>query len=558
MFRLAALIFLFLGTINLSSIPVAFTESVSDQVHEHLRDRIGRFTGQQKIVCSLELLCSSAVLPKFYLHRDFRPAWITDDGPGPLAKRLVASVRQAGHDGLRPEAYHLKRIEALMAEIRHELTTDGQRHPEKLADLDLLLTDAFLLFGSHLSNGRVNPETIRSEWFIKSRHVDLVEALQSALQQSDIEAVLEQLRPQHAGYAALKQALVQLRNRMALGGWVFLPAGPSLRRGDRDVRVAALRARLAPVSSGNSDENDPGFFDAALEKAVLKFQMSHGLEGDGIVGPATLAALNVPVEDRLRQIILNMERWRWLPHDFGNRYILVNIANFELDTIENGETILTMRVVVGKKYRRTPVFTGRMTYMVLNPYWHIPPKIAKKDILPQIKKDPEYLNRKNIRIFESWKSKALELTPGSIEWSQVKPKNLSFKFVQEPGPSNALGRVKFMFPNKFSVYLHDTPTRGLFNQTKRSFSSGCIRIEKPIELAEYLLRDDLEWTQEKIVEAIDSRETRIVRLPRPIAVQILYMTAWVDQEGGAIHFRGDVYGRDKPLYQALLESPPIP
>jgi murein L,D-transpeptidase YcbB/YkuD len=446
-----------------------------------------------------------------------------------------------------------------MAEIQHEMQTNQPTQPEMLADLDLLLTDAFLLFGSHLSNGRVNPETIRSEWFIKSRHVDLVAALQSALQHGDIEAVLEKLRPQHAGYTALKRALVHYRNRLALGGWALLPEGPNLVRGDRNIRVAALRARLTdPVHSDSSGENEPDFFDADLEQAVLKFQMRHGLEVDGIVGPATLAALNVPVENRLRQIKLNMERWRWLPHEFGNRYILVNIANFELDTIENDEIVLTMRVIVGKEYRRTPVFTGRMTYLELNPYWYIPSKIAKEDMLPQIQKDPEYLSRKKIRIFENWNAEALELDPESIEWSQVTPTNFSFKFVQEPGPSNALGQVKFMFPNKFSVYLHDTPARDLFNQTKRSFSSGCIRIEKPIELAQYLLKDDPEWTREKIVKAIDNRETQIARLPRPIEVQILYMTAWVDQGGEAIHFRHDVYGRDKPLYEALLESPPVP
>jgi murein L,D-transpeptidase YcbB/YkuD len=199
-----------------------------------------------------------------------------------------------------------------------------------------------------------------------------------------------------------------------------------------------------------------------------------------------------------------------------------------------------------------------MTYMELNPYWHIPSKIAKEDILPQIQKDVGYLKRQNIRIFENWEEEALELDPGLIEWSQVTPTNFTFKFVQAPGPSNALGSVKFMFPNKFSVYLHDTSAPGLFNHTKRSFSSGCIRVEKPIELAAYLLKDAPEWTPEKIVAAIDSRETQIVRLPKPIAVQILYMTAWVDQEGKAIHFRDDIYERDYPLYEALLESPPVP
>jgi murein L,D-transpeptidase YcbB/YkuD len=557
--RMFLLSVLFLGTAASSSVHAGFTERISDRISKHLRDRISPSAGQKKIVCSSELLCGSAVLPEFYGHRDFRPAWITADGLAPQAKRLVQSICQADEDGLNPEAYHLRIIEELMADIASASSTNELTQPEKLADLDLLLTDAFLLFASHLSNGRVNPETIRSEWFIKSRRVDLVEALQSALQQGETEAVLSELRPQHAGYAALKRALAHYRRHMALGGWVYTPEGPNLKRGDRDDRVSILRARLnAPVSALDSTENDSAFFDAALEQAVLRFQMHHGLNVDGIVGPATLAALNVPVENRVQQIKINLERWRWLPQDFGNRYVLVNIADFHLDIIENDEILSTMRVIVGKEYRRTPVFTGTMTYLELNPYWHIPPRIAREDILPQIRKDPEYLSRHKIRIFENWNAEALELDPRSIEWSQVTPTGFSFKLVQEPSPSNALGRVKFMFPNKFSVYLHDTPARDLFNQTKRSFSSGCIRVEKPIELAEYLLKYHPNWTRKELEEAIEAGKTQIVRLPNPIPVQIIYMTAWVDQDGGTVHFRDDIYERDKPVYEALLEGPPVP
>ena len=217
-----------------------------------------------------------------------------------------------------------------------------------------------------------------------------------------------------------------------------------------------------------------------------------------------------------------------------------------------------MRVIVGKKCRQTPVFNGRMTYMELNPYWHIPPQIAKEDILPEIQRDAQYLDKQKIRVFENWQAEAFELNPAFIEWSQIAPADLSFKFVQDPGPLNALGRLKFMFPNSLSVYIHDTPARGFFKYEKRSFSSGCIRIEKPIELAEYILKDNPEWTQNELVDTIDSTETRIVRLLEPISVQIVYITAWVDEDGETVHFRDDVYDRDKPLYQALLERPPIP
>ncbi len=223
--------------------------------------------------------------------------------------------------------------------------------------------------------------------------------------------------------------------------------------------------------------------------------------------------------------------------------------------IEDARVIITMRVVTGTRVRRTPVFTGRMTYMELNPYWHIPPIIAKEDILPRLWKDPKYLVKENIRVFQGWAAKAPEIDPASVDWSQITPEKFPFKLRQDPGPSNALGRIKFMFPNKFAIYLHDTPARGLFNHTTRSFSSGCIRIEKPIDLAEYLLRGQPEWTREKIVAAINSNKTQIVWIPEPMAVHILYWTAWVDQ-GAVIHLRDDIYGRDTPLDEALQKGPP--
>ncbi|NIO06699.1 MAG: L,D-transpeptidase family protein, partial [Deltaproteobacteria bacterium] len=256
-----------------------------------------------------------------------------------------------------------------------------------------------------------------------------------------------------------------------------------MEKDDRGPRVSALRSRL--IASGDLDgspERDYDLFDEALEWGVRRFQKRHGLKVDGIVGSRTLKTLNVPVEERMRQIELNMERWRWLPNDLGRRFILVNIPNFELYVVENDEILMTMRAVVGRRYQRTPVFTGEMTYLELNPYWHIPTKIATQDILPSIRKNPNYLIKKKIRVFQSWEAQAPEIDPESIDWSQITTENFSFKLRQEPGPSNALGRVKFMFPNRFAVYLHDTPARKLFQKTRRTFSAGCIRIEKPVEL----------------------------------------------------------------------------
>lgn len=556
MYRIWLLTLALLGGTLLLSFESVLARILSDQVSEGLRNRITLSTQPQEIVNGTELLFRPAMLSGFHKDRVFQPAWSTEEGPRAQATSLVKAIHGAILEGLEPEGYHLATIETLLAEVRHNIATNRSLEPDKLADLDLLLTDAFLLYGSHLSAGRVNPETIRSEWFIKNRELDLVEILQSALDEDQIEEALETLPPQHAGYARLKRALLQYRAIMRRGGWKVLPSGQML-RGNRGVRVAALRSRL--IVSGDLDEStdDHSLFDQVLEQGVRRFQKRHGLDIDGIVGPATLAALNVPVEEHIRQIKVNMERWRMLPHDFGRRYILVNIPNFELGVVEDDQILMTMRVVVGRTSRRTPVFSGTMTYMELNPYWHIPPTIAREDILANIWKDPEYLLKTNIRVFKNWKAQAPEINPDSIDWSQITAKNLSFKLRQEPGPSNALGRIKFMFPNKFDVYLHDTPARALFKKTKRSSSSGCIRVEKPIELAEYLLRDDPKWTHEEILAAINSNKRQVVLIREPIAVHVLYRTAWVDEDD-TIHFRDDIYGRDKMLDEALNERPPSP
>jgi len=282
--------------------------------------------------------------------------------------------------------------------------------------------------------------------------------------------------------------------------------------------------------------------------------MRHGLDVDGVVGSATLDALNVPVEKRVRQLIVNMERWRWLPQDLGKRYILVNIADFELDVVENSQPLMTMRVIVGRDYRRTPVFSDNMTYLVLSPYWHVPTAIAVQDILPKIQQEPGYLAKQNIRVFRGWGAETREIDPRTVNWSHVTAANFSYRLRQEPGPMNALGRVKFMFPNKFNVYLHDTPAQELFAKPERTFSSGCIRIEKPIELAEYLLQSDAKWTREKILAVADKRIEQTVRLPEPMPIHLLYWTAWADEDR-TVQFRADVYARDGKLYEALIERP---
>lgn len=545
---------LLLGTI-LIPYKILFAEDLSEQVSVILENRVNNTGELKKTTCWSELICASSVLREFYRSRHFRPAWSTDKGLRWESMVLIRAIIDAELEGLRSEDYHLPSIENLLIDIGNDQASDKQPDPYKFTDFDLLLTDAFLLYGSHLSAGRVNPQKIQSEWFIRARKVNLLKVLQYALESGQIEESLDILKPQSNVYDAMKHHMVRYKHILKSGGWPALPKGSLMRKGSKGKRVATLRTRL--IRSGDLDESKETeglIFDDQLDEAVQRFQKRHGLLVDGMVGPETLAALNVPVEERIKKIKFNMERWRWLPRDLGERYVFINIANFELNIVEGEQILSTMRVVVGRKARPTPIFTGRMTYMELNPYWYIPGKIAREDILPKIWDDPNYLSKENIRVFKTWKESALEIDPETIDWALITRNNFPFKLRQEPGSSNALGRIKFVFPNKFSVFLHDTPARALFNKTKRSSSSGCIRVENPIELAEYLLKGKPKWDRDKILTTINKGKRTILPIPDPIKVHVLYMTAWIDQDG-VLNFRDDIYGQDEPLKEALEERP---
>lgn len=534
----------------------AAAQTLSHQVSERLRNRIEAAGIPPKITVQGEPIHALVMLPIFYERRAYRPAWSEDNGPLQQVEGLINTIREAGHEGLRPGDYHLHKIETTLREERENQSKKKSLDSGRLVDLDLLLTDAFLIYGSHLLAGRIDPETIDPEWFANRREADLAAILQTALDSDQIEQTLKSLLPPQLGYARLQQALAHYRHLAENGGLPIVPEGPKMQKGDLGEGVIALRARL--VATGDLDDRSPDggdIFDDALEQAVLRFQQRHGLDGDGVVGPATLAAVNVSVEERIRQIEVNMERWRWLPQDLGKRYVLVNIANFELEVVDSGQSVITMRVVVGKNYRRTPVFSDKMTYLVLNPYWNVPPNLAVQDMLPQLRKDPNCLAERNIRVFQGWGAEAKEIDPNTIDWSKVTSKNFNYRFRQEPGPTNALGEIKFMFPNRFNVYLHDTPSRELFAKVERAFSSGCIRIEKPIELARYTLQDSQEWSREKILSAIDKGAEQMIPLAEPVAIHLLYWTAWADEDG-SVHFRRDLYGRDKRLDEALRQEPP--
>ena len=554
------LILAFLLIVGSHTLSWATTEPVAapTEIQTHLRKLLATEAGKRQFICRGESICTAPLIPLFYQKRAFKPAWSQDGQLNAHATELVAAITNADAEGLRPADYHLFSINFLFSKLER-LQGEGQLlATEELVDLDLLLTDAFLLYGSHLLNGRINPEAILNQWTRDDHTTDHAAILKEALSSQDITTTLLELRPPHEGYRRMRTALIDLRSIAQKGGWPVVGTGFYLRKGMRHRRVYALRQRLILSGDYDSSEITTGnIFDEELAAAVHRFQQRHGLKVDGIVGPATLAALNIPVERRVRQIELNMERWRWIPHNLGRRYIQVNIANFSLQAIENSKKVLGMRVVVGKPHRSTPVFSDTVEYLIFNPYWYLPTTIIVEDTVPDILKNPDYLAEKKIKVFAAGTNQTQELDPATIDWTAITKKNLPYKLRQEPGSGNVLGRVKFMFPNKYSVYLHDTPSQQLFQKTARDFSSGCIRVEKPVELASYLLGDDPLWTRENILTSMKSGKRQLVNLPEKIPIYILYRTAWVDEEG-KLNFRKDIYDRDILLAAALDGIPPQP
>jgi L,D-transpeptidase YcbB len=512
----------------------------------HIKQRIN---AAKKAILG-EQMYSVSLVADFYKGRAYQPAW-SHNGRLTQVDMLIKAVDEAYNDGLSPAYYHLSRIRAIVDEAGRELSPDATR----LADLDILLTDAFLTLGCHLSAGCVNPLAAASGWFAKGGRFDVSSRLEQGLREKQVREALMGLRSEKGIYTRLRSALAQYRELASKGDWPLLSAGPPLKKGARSGRVAELRKRLAAsVDLGTDEATNGDIFDDRLEQAVVLFQKRHGLGGDGVVSRETRSALNIPLKQRIRQMELNMERLRWILSNPEERFIIVNIADFKLAVIEKDKPVLTMKVVVGKPYQSTPIFSAKMTYLVINPSWHIPKSIIQKEILAKIAKNPNYLAEQNIEVLVRSGSQEWEMAPQPMDWSTGNASQ--YRFRQKPGPQNALGKLKFMFPNSYDVYLHDTPSKSLFSRNVRAFSHGCIRIENPIGLAEYLLRDDPRWTRDKLIAAMAKDTEQVVHIPQPLNVHLLYLTAWVDEDG-VLQFRNDIYGRDKSLDEALRKKPYI-
>lgn len=483
-------------------------------------------------------------LARFYAARDYQPVWTNNPA---MIRGLIDAVRSAGDDGLVPEDYHIREILGFSAE--------PPRTPELQAKYDLLLSDALLTLAYHLRFGKVDPESLDPNWNLNGseRRTALEYRVKNAVASGSISELLAALRPQHSQYLQLKKSLARYRAIVRAGGWQKVPDGEPFRSGVRDSRMPLLRKRLQESGDlwGKSVADTSQVYGIEMEDAVKRFQKRNGLEVDGVAGIATVKELNIAAQQRVDQIRVNLERYRWFINDIEPTHVQVNIAGFTLQYVENGRPRWSTRVIVGQPYRETPVFKADMQYLVFNPQWVIPPTILAKDALPAIRKSQSYLDRKHLKVIDS---NGREVNPASVNWSAYSASNFPYRLQQSAGDHGALGRIKFMMPNKHVIYLHDTPTKDLFRKSSRTFSSGCIRVENPIDLAELVLQDSVKWSRRNIEAAISTQRTSTVNLPRRIPVFLLYLTAV--PEGEEVLFRQDVYNRDGRLLKALDE--PVP
>lgn len=514
-------------------------------VEPTLREPIAGWSGDTPAVAGV-VLASGPLLAAVYRQREYGLAW--DERRVAAFHRLLVATRR---DGFFRGDFHFAELDAVLARGGLDKLPASQR-----ATLDILLSDGLLRYIHHHRFGKVDPATIDPNWGLAERpsRAALERALTEALAASDLEAHLAERLRWPPFYRALRDGLARYRVLAEAGGWPSVADGAALKPGMRDASVPSIRARLRATGeyAERSDPAEPLLYDAMLQTAVERFQARHGLAKDGVVGPQTRAAMNVTVAQRIEQIRANLERMRWVSSALPKDFVLVDIAGYRVDLYRGGAVTWSTRAIVGRPDRMTPVFRDELAYIELNPSWTVPPTILAEDILPKMQEDPNYIYDRGLRVIDR---AGRPVAPESVNW-YLPAKAFPYMLRQGPGDDNALGRVKFMFPNRFSVYLHDTPEPVLFNRTARALSSGCVRVEEPLRLAELVLDDQKRWSAARLEEVLASRETRVVTLARPLPILLTYWTAIADGTG-EVQFCPDIYARDEPVLR-ILDGGPVP
>jgi murein L,D-transpeptidase YcbB/YkuD len=515
--------------------------SLAGDVQNALREQVVALaTGQQPAVLEGAPVVATDLIPTVYAARDFRPAW----SDARRVEALRAALQTVELHGLEPADYRAAALDRAAEALR----TGTAGTPQEQARLDVALTDSLAQLLTHLRHGKTDPLRFYADWKIapEDEVPDLGAELSATLQSGDIQGAVSRAIPTYPAYQRLVKALKDYRALQAGAGWPTVSAGDTIRPGESSPRIREVRARLR--ASGEFHGNlKSEVYDAELADAVKRFQASHGLGADGALGKKTIAALNVSIGERVDQIRVNLERMRWALHALRGTYVVVDIAGYDVTFVRDDKVAWKARAQVGQPLRKTPVLRSHFTDIVLNPNWTVPPTVIDQDIIPAARKDPEIVNKKGLRIYDKERN---ELDPYAVDWSLYNGKNFPYRLRQDPGEANSLGRIKFNFPNRHAVYMHDTPKKAYFERTERAFSSGCIRVEKPLELAELLLDDPQRWTQAQVEGVIGQGKTRTLLLKKPIPVLVLYATVDVDEQG-RVRFKPDIYDKDRLVLDEL-------
>ncbi len=490
-----------------------------------------------------EKVYSNTVISTIYKEAGYAPLWQNTRN----RQELETIIGNAFFDGLNPKDYH----QEVITNYNSLANVYKKRKPSHVAMADVLMTDAILSYAHHLTHGKVNQHELSINWdyslrpTVANKRFDLSHALKT----NQLQAGIDSIRSHLTIYAKFKQLLAQYDSIQKAGGSIPLIKypGQSLQKGDTLAEVTILKQRL--IASAYHIDSSNNVFDDELEAALMDFQSLNGMPPDGIAGRKTYKALNISLQERIDILRANLERVRWINNEYPYEFILINIASYQLQLIKDNEVTFQCRVVVGKEHNPTPVFSSYIRYIVFNPNWHVPYSIASKEILPKLKTDSFYLQNRNMILMQG----SAVINPSKVDFSQFTSSNFPYSIIQEPGPANALGKVKFILPNTYSVYLHDTPSKSLFKRIDRAFSHGCIRLEKPLQLAELLLKEQ-GYDQDAIEDIVESKNPLTIVLSKGMPTMIIYMTCNEDLENGKAIFYNDIYGLDKVLLNQLNKS----
>lgn len=536
--------------ISLHLIGCSKSQKPSDPAALEIRQLLASERGTIQLAHASDAILCTQLLRQFYEKREFNPAWSDASGMMASADSLRAVVHSADMEGLEPGDCHINAIDTLLVKLKHESQEDGI---SVRAELDVILSDAFMLYACHLSEGKIDRDSLRPRRSVgieKRKYADLLEA---SLTSEDVGKAIRSLMPDHSWYRDLRDLLVLFQSQIKNGNWSRVQADSAIKPGESGKRVFALRSRLLALGdlhprSGSTTD----VYDSSLVDAVRIFQRRHGYEPTGVADSATIAALNVSAQSRVDQVKATMERWRWMPHALGRKYAVINIPDFKLTVVENEREVLSMKVVLGLRNWQTPVFSSAVEQVLFNSHWMAPEDIVEKELIDYMKADSNYLPSNNMSLWRKSGDSLVKIDPRTINWPEMTPEKIDFFLRQEGGPQNIMGQVKFLIPNKYNVYLHDTPYREDFQKNVRMFSHGCIRLEKPFDFAEYVLQQFPDWTRAKIDTVVSRKTESSIRLKKTIPVHIVYSTIWKANDG-SIQLRDDYYGLDRRL-DALMRN----